>query len=97
MKVRNIHQYSRLTDKGPSIAECVIRTIRNLLKKSVFEKVNASWITELSSVVKQYINTIHHSVKMTSVQASKKVNEKVVLDNLHDGRIRQNQNLTWEI
>ena len=31
-KNKNIQQYSRLTDKGPSIAERVIRTIRNLIK-----------------------------------------------------------------
>ena len=33
--------YSRFTDKGPSIAERVIRTVRNLLKTPVFEKCNA--------------------------------------------------------
>ena len=31
-KLKNIHHYSRFTDKGPSIAERVIRTLRNLLK-----------------------------------------------------------------
>ena len=30
LKVKNIHHYSRFTDKGPSIAERVIRTVRNL-------------------------------------------------------------------
>ena len=32
LKSKNILHYSRFTDKGPSIAENVIRTIRNLLK-----------------------------------------------------------------
>ena len=36
LKNKNIHHYSRFTDKGPSIAERVIRTIRNLLKKACF-------------------------------------------------------------
>ena len=31
LKFKNIHHYSRYTDKGPSIAERVIRTVRNLL------------------------------------------------------------------
>ena len=35
-KVKNIHHYSRFTDKGPGRAERVIRTIRNLLKKPIF-------------------------------------------------------------
>ena len=41
LKVKNIHHYSRFTDKGPSLAERVIRTIRNSLKKPVFERGNA--------------------------------------------------------
>ena len=89
LKSKNIHHYSRYTDKGPSIAERVIRTIRNILKKPVFEKGNADWISELPSVVKKYNNTIHSSTKMIPIQASKKSNEKTVLDNLRDDRVKQ--------
>ena len=86
LKSKNIHHYSRSTDKGPSIAERVIRTKRNLLKKPVFEKRNADWISELPSVVKKYNNTIHSSTKMTPIQASKKSNEKEIYSNLKDKR-----------
>ena len=89
LKNKNIHHYSRYTDKGPSIAERVIRTVRNLLKKPVFEKGNANWISELSSVIKKYNNTLHHSIKMTPIQASKKSNEKIVYNNLRDDRVKQ--------
>ena len=89
LKNKNIQQYSRYTDKGPSIAERVIRTVMNLLKKPVFEKGNADWISELPSVIKQYNNTIHNSTKKTPVQASKKSNEKAVFDNLRDDRQKQ--------
>ena len=89
LKSKNIHHFSRYTDKGPSIAERVIRTIRNLLKKPVFEKGNANWLSELPSVVKKYNNTIHSSTKMTPVQGSKKVNEKEVFSNLRDDRVKQ--------
>ena len=75
LKSKNVRHYSRYTDKGPSIAERVIRTLRNLLKKPVFEKGKADWLSELPSVVKKYNNTINHSIKMTPVQASKKSNE----------------------
>ena len=64
LKSKNIRHFSRYTDKGPSIAERVIRTLRNLLKKPVFEKGKADWLSELPSVVKKYNNTIHHSIKM---------------------------------
>ena len=89
MKSKNIHHYSRYTEKNPSIAERVIRTIRNLLKKPVFFAGNADWLSELSSVIKQYNNTIHSSTKMTPIQASKKVNEKEVFSNLRDVRTKR--------
>ena len=42
LKRKNIQHYSRFLDKHPSIAERVLRTIRNLLEKPVFEKGKAS-------------------------------------------------------
>ena len=89
LKSKSIHHYSRYTDKGPSIAERVIRTIRNLLKKPVFEKGNADWVSELPSVVKKYNNTIHHSTKMKPIDASRKSNQKLVYNNLKDDREKQ--------
>ena len=86
LKSKNIHHYSRFTDKGPSIAERVIRTVRNLLKKPVFEKGRADWLSELQSVINQYNNKIHTSTKMTPTQASKKSNQKLVYNNLKDDR-----------
>ena len=56
--------------------------MRNLVKKPVFEKRIANWISEIPYVVKQYNNTLHSSVKMTLNQASKKSNEKEVYSNL---------------
>ena len=89
LKSKNIQHYSRFTDKGPSIAERVIRTVRNLLKKPVFEKGKADWVSELPSVIKQYNNTFHHSIKMKPIDASKKSNEKLVYNNLKDDRDKQ--------
>ena len=86
LKSENIHHYSQFIDKGPSIVERVIRTIRNLLKKSIFLAGNADWLSELSSVIKQYNITIHNSTKMTPIQASKKSNEKIVYSNIKDNR-----------
>ena len=86
LKSKNIHHHSRYTDKGPSIAERVIKTIRNLLKKPVFLAGNADWLTELPSVIKQYKNTIHHSFKMIPIQTSKSSNKKTVYSNLKDNR-----------
>ena len=86
LKSKNIHRYSRFTDKGPSIAERVIRTVRDLLKKPIFLAGKADWLSELPSLVKKYNNTIHSSIKMTPNQASKKSNERKVYSNLKDKR-----------
>ena len=86
LKSKNIHRYSRFTDKGPSIAERVIRTVRNLLKKPIFLAGKADWLSELPSLVKKYNNTIHSSIKTTPNQANKKSNERKVYSNLKDKR-----------
>ena len=93
LKAKNIQYYSRFTDKGPSIAERVIRTVRSLLTKPVFLAGNAGWLSELPSVVRKYNNTIHSSTKMTPIQASKKSNEKIRFDNLKDDRVKQKPKL----
>ena len=59
------------------------------MKKPVFEKGNADWLSELSSVVIKYNNTIHNSIEMTPIQASKKSNERKVYSNLQDKREKQ--------
>ena len=89
LKSKNIHHYSRFIDKGPLIAERAIRTVRNLIKKPVFEKRNADWLSDIASVIKKYNNPIHHSTKRTPIQASKKSNEKIIFDNLKDYRVKQ--------
>ena len=76
LKSKNIEHISRYTEKGPPIAERVIRTLRNLLKKPIFLAGNANWVSELPPVIKQYNKTNHHNIKMTPIQASQKSNEK---------------------
>ena len=89
LKSKSIHHYARFTAKGSSIAERVIKTVRILLKKPVFLTGNANWLSELPSVIKQYNNTIHHSTKMTPLQASKRTNKKIVYKNLQDTIVKQ--------
>ena len=90
MRSKNIQHYSRFTDKAFSIAESGIRTIRNLLKKPVFEKGRADWNSELPSVIKQYNIIFHCSIKVTPNRASKKPNERKVYSNLQDKRRKLN-------
>ena len=86
----NIKRYSRDIALGAVFAEQFSRIIRNLLKKPVFGKRSADWISELPSVTKQYNNTIHHLIKMTPLQASKKSIERKFYSNLQVKRRKLN-------
>ena len=82
----NIKLYSRNSSYGAVFAERFNRTIRDLLKKPVFEKGDTNWIDILSTVTKQYNNRSHSSTKLSPKDASLKKNEGFVYKNLLDKR-----------
>ena len=82
----DIKLYSRNTSLGAVFAERFNRTIRDLLKKVVFERGDANWIDVLPAIRKQYNNRIHSSTKLTPIQANLKKNESFVYKNLLDKR-----------
>ena len=83
----NIKLYSRNSSCGAVFAERFNRTIRDLLKRPVFEKGESNWIDVLPKITKQYNNRVHSSIKLTPIQASLKKNEGYVYKNLIDKRI----------
>ena len=82
----NINLYSRNSSYGAVFAEIFNRTIRDLLKKIVFQQGDAKWIDILPTITEQYNNRIHSSTKLTPIQASLKNNEGLVYKNLLDKR-----------
>ena len=82
----DIKLYSRNTSYGADFAERFNRTIRDLLKKPVFEKGDAKWIDILPKTTKQYNNKVHSSTKLSPIQASFKKNEGFVYKNSIDKR-----------
>ena len=82
----NIKLCSRNSSYGAVFAERFNRTIRDLLKRSVFEKGDGNWIDVLPKITKQNNNRIHSSTKLTPIQASLKTNEGFVFKNLLDKR-----------
>ena len=80
----NIKLYSRNSSYGAVFAERFNRTMRDLLKKIVFEQGDAKWIDILPTITKQYNNRIHSSTKLTPIQGSLKKNESFVYKNLLD-------------
>ena len=82
----NIKLYSRNSSLGAVFAERFNRTIRDLLKRPVFEKWDGKWIDILPTITKQYNNRIHTSTKLSPKDASLKKNEGFVYKNLLDKR-----------
>ena len=68
----NIKLYSRNTSIGAVFAECFNHTIRDLLKKPVFEKGDVNWIDVIPIITNQYNNRLHSSTKLTPKNASLK-------------------------
>ena len=82
----NIKLYSRNSSYGAVFAEKFNRTIRDLLKKIVFEQGDAKWIDILPTITEQYNNRRHTSTKLSPKDASLKKNEGFVYKNLLDKR-----------
>ena len=82
----DIKLYSRNSSFGSVFAERFNRSIRDLLKKPVFEKGDGNWIDVLQTITKKYNRRIHSLTKLTPIQASIKKNEGYVYKNLLDKR-----------
>ena len=82
----NIKTYSRNSSYGAVFAERFNRTIRDLLKKIIFEQGDAKWIDILQSITKQYNHRVHSSTKLSPKDASLKKNEDYVYKKLLDKR-----------
>ena len=84
----DIKLYSRNSSYGAVFAENFNRTIRDLLKRPVFEKGDGNWVDVLQTKTNQYNNKVHSSIKLTPIQASLKKNEGYVYKKLLDKRKR---------
>ena len=82
----SIKLYSRNSSYGDVFAERFNKTIRDLLKRPVFENGDGNWIDILPTITKQYNNRVHSSTKLTPIQAKMKKNEGFVYKNLLDKR-----------
>ena len=89
----NIKLYSRNSSYGAVFAERFNRTIRDLLKKIIFEQGDAKWTDVLPTITKQYNNRIHTSTKLSPKDASLKKKEGFVYNNLLEKRKKIKQKL----
>ena len=74
----DVKHYSRYRSLGSIFVERFNRTIRNLLKKPVFERRDDNWTVMLPTILNQNNNRVHTSTDLTPIQASLKKNEGFV-------------------
>ena len=92
-KDKNI-TYSRYTSFGVVFADRSNRTIRDLLRRPVFEKGDSNWVDTLPTITKQYSRRNHSSTKIKPIQASSKKNEGFVYQILLVKRKKKNQSIS---
>ena len=80
----NIQLHSGNSSLGSVFAERFNRSIKDLLKKPVFEKGDGNWIKVLPTIRKQYNNRGHSTTNLTPIKASLQKNEGVVYNKLLD-------------
>ena len=78
LKKINFKRCSENTSLGAVFAGRYNESMKSLLKKPVFERVDANWVDILSTITKQYNNRVHTSTKLTPIQASLKKSEGFV-------------------
>ena len=78
-----VELYSTENEEKFSVVERWIRTMKEKMWKYFTDKSTNVYIDILPSLVKDYNNTRHSSIKMTQVKASKKENELTVWKNLY--------------
>ena len=83
---KNNKQETSNTSIVAVFAERFNRTIRDILKRPVFERGDSNWIDVLVTITKQYNGRVHTSSKLTPIQASLKKTKGFVYQNLLDKR-----------
>ena len=79
---QRIHHFSTNSEMKACVIERFNRTLKEKLEKIFYEQGKRIWIDVLDNVIQNYNNTVHRSVKMTPIEASKKQNTSKVFQNL---------------
>ena len=85
-----VELYSTENEEKSSIVERWIRTMKEKMWKYFTDNNTYTYINVLPDLVKDYNNTVHSSIKMTPINASKKKNELTVWRNLYPNMLKIN-------
>ena len=80
--------YSTENEEKSSIVERWIRTIKEKMWKYFTDNNTYNYMNILPELVEDYNNTVHSSIKMTPIDASKEENELTVWRNLYPDRFK---------
>ena len=80
--------YSTENEEKSSIVERWIRTMKEKMWKYFTDNNTYRYIDILPDLVEDYNNTVHTSIKMTPIEASKKENELTAWHNLYPDRYK---------
>ena len=86
-----IELYSTENEEKSSIVERWIRTMKEKMWKYFTDNNTYNYMNILPELVEDYNNTVHSSIKMTPIDASKKKNELTVWRNLYPDRFKINE------
>ena len=86
LNLKKLKRYLKYASKRAIFDERFNETIRNLVQKSVFEKIDANWIDVLKLVTMNYNNRVHFTINTCETFSRK--NESVVEENLTDKKVR---------
>jgi Integrase core domain len=82
LKERGIKHYYTYNETKAQVVERVIRTIRNLIYRSMALRGTLNYVDTLQEIVDIYNNRYHHKIKMPPNEVSEK-NEKQLLDTVY--------------
>ena len=85
-----IELYSTENEEKSSIVERWIRTMKDKMWKYFTDNNTYFYMGVLPDLLEDYNNTVHSSIKMTPIDASKKENELTVWRNLYPDRYKIN-------
>ena len=83
LKDNNIELYSTENEEKSSVVERWIGTMKQRMYKYFTAHETTKYYDILDDLVEDYNNTVHSSIKMTPVEASKLENESIVYNNLY--------------
>ena len=88
LKANDIELYSTENEENSSVVERWIGTMKQHMYKYFTANETTKYYDVLDDLVKDYNNTVHSSIKMTPIEASKLENELIVYKNLYPDSTR---------